>query len=79
MGPAGAAILGQVLVTDCGEEVCSVNVLPFPRLRQVGWNQGSVDAGLSSVRVSDTAGSSNRVVFASEGNSNDGGESERFH
>lgn len=79
MGPAGAAILRQVLVTDCGEEVCSVNVLPFPSIRQVGWNQRSVDAWLSSVGVSDTARSSNCVVFASEGNSNDGGESKRFH
>lgn len=47
MGPAGTAVLGNVLVADVGEIVSSVNVVPDPGFRDlVSWNQGRLDQGL---------------------------------
>lgn len=69
MSPAGAAVLRQVLVADGGQEVSSVEVLPFPGFGEVvGGHKGVSDARCGSVGVSNTAGGSDLVVFASEGN-----------
>jgi hypothetical protein len=79
MSPAGATILGQMLVTNRSKEVSTIDVLPFPSFRQVCWDEWLVDSWISSVWISDAAGGSDGVIFTSEGNSDYGCESERFH
>lgn len=47
MCPARAAVLWHVLVANVGEEVCAVDVVPDPGLRDlVDGDQGVLDHGL---------------------------------
>ena len=66
MGPAGATILGNVLIANRGEEVSSVYVVPQPLFGEVVCvDERSVNAGFSSVWISDTAWCTDEVAFSS--------------
>lgn len=39
MSPAGAAVLGNVLVEDVGQVVGAVDVIPDPLFWQIDWSQ----------------------------------------
>lgn len=56
MGPAGTAVLRNMLVADVSDHADTVDVVPLPGGWQVvdGHNRG-VDAGLGSVEVANTA------------------------
>ena len=50
VGPAGTAILGDVLVADVGQEVGAVDVVPEDLLGEVvGWDKWSLDLGCGAV------------------------------
>jgi hypothetical protein len=79
MGPARTTILGDVLVSDVGQVVGRVDVVPYPLFRKViDGNKGSFDERGSTVGVANTA----RVVFDLSfcgGIASDGESEERFH
>ena len=61
MSPAGAAVLGQVLVANLSHEVGSCNIIPDPLFREVGGGEGALDHSGASFS-SDTAGGSGLTV-----------------
>ena len=66
MSPARATVLGNVLIANSGEEVGSIYVVPQPLFGEVVcWDERSVNARFSSVRVSDAAWSTDEVAFSS--------------
>jgi len=77
VSPAGTAVLRYVLVTDVGEEVGSVDVVPDPLFREVNVLKNGVNLPLNRFSDGDTAG----VLFVNESfsgesNSDEGGDSE---
>jgi len=83
MGPAGAAVLGDVLIADVGDHVLTIDVVPQPRGGEVvSGHEGRVDAGLSSVEALDEAGFVKRDsagVRSEGGDAHESSDSEGFH
>jgi hypothetical protein len=81
VGPAGTAVLGDVLVADVGEEVGTVNIVPDPLFGELGSGESGLDLVLNGFGEGETAG----VVDVDEsrsgdGDASEGGNSERwFH
>lgn len=80
MGPAGTAVLGNVLVANVGEEVGSVDVVPDPLFGEVNVLKDGVDFPLNGFSDGNTA----RVLFvdesfSGESDTDEGGYSEGFH
>ena len=61
MSPAGAAVLGQVLVADLSQEVGSCNIVPDPLFGKVGGGEGALYHSGASF-FADTAGGSGFTV-----------------
>lgn len=78
MGPAGSAVLRNVLVEDVGQVVGVVNLIPDPLLRESNLTEGlSLDSFLEGW---DVGGVVNRDSAVSGRNdANEGSNSKRFH
>ena len=82
MGPAGTAVLRDVLVADVGDVIDTIDVVPVPLSGQVvDWLQRGLDSGLGSVARASAAGSLR--VDSAEGSEGDsakkGSDSEVSH
>ena len=82
VGPAGTAVLGDVLVADVGDHADTVDVVPDPLGgKVVDGHERGVDASLGSVNVTNMAGGvevdSAEGRYGGDAHESDG--SERFH
>ena len=81
MGPAGATVLGDVLVADVGDHVLAVDVVPFPHGGEVvDGSEGSVDKARSSHGGGSVTWVLGVDVAATKGKgAEEGSDSEGFH